>query len=285
MILPIGNGCAIAYSLQQHNLRKISLPFDWFFISSLKGVNDLIESEFEDIFSDSKIDMNYQDEYNNYKKLYLKYKHVISLHDIKSNNDNYTEANEKLKRRFLRMKTMIRDNNTITILRDEYTSNLLELYPDNSFEIQFNTLFNWIKKINHSIEINFIFFSENTSENKLFWKRHSTKYITNYYITTHDLNNWQRPDVNWKQIFESIIAKKFQDFNIRAKCILHEHSPKNFFVLKYQETDKDHICNLSGIVIVIRENDWSAQVDVILNYIHTTFDFNKHEYITNLDSK
>lgn len=79
----IGNDCACAKYLRDHNLRYLSSPLDWMFDYSLKTVNHLFKTEFKDFFKQIKV--NSKKVLNSYIYVYDTKNHIESHNHYRKN--------------------------------------------------------------------------------------------------------------------------------------------------------------------------------------------------------
>jgi hypothetical protein len=189
VIIPLGSNCSVAYQLNKYGLRKESYPFDW----CCMNINQLIkilENDFEDFedFTVKKLSDNHMD--NNNRPTYIitnKYG-VKMAHEI-CNLDNLDIFRETLKRRIIRFRNIINDNQQVIFIRIE-----LNKLSQTNFENKYKKLVEILDKYNQKYKLivitNVITNATHISENMYIYE------CKNLYS-----DDWKMEHLDWLGIF------------------------------------------------------------------------------------
>ena len=126
--ISLGVNCRPAEQLRMNGLRVCSNPLDWMFHYSLDSVLSLFLSNFENFFKE-KSEINYDNK--NWRKIEDQNSGMVSIHHFPKNQSidrAYTEFNETMKRRYLRMVQMISKSDHVLLLstRNEFIDTISE---------------------------------------------------------------------------------------------------------------------------------------------------------------
>jgi len=216
--ISLGYNCAIAYQLSTigQNKRLNAYPFDWLIIKDFKSVVLLLENNFDGFLSnlinqgsclkfslinnDSDIPL-LPGEKNTSSPLCKVYN---SQYNIEFNHDfteelftNRSFVIEKYNRRIKRLYDLIKSDNDITFIRDEFTKNTIT----NELLIRF---FNCINHTSCNIKRKLVIIY-NTYKKQSPFKQIDSSIYNNDKITiyhdTYKFGDWYRPNVNWNLIF------------------------------------------------------------------------------------
>jgi len=188
--IPLGTTCSIAYNLKKYNLRKATYPFDWIRINNLNNVSKLLNNNFDnflnfDKFKFKKISNKFMVN-NNMESYIYSNDYCTFFHEFNSHKIDNQDFINKYKRRINRLYELLRLHNQITFIREEFGQikiNKIKCFIDA------------LKKINNNMKYQIIIIT-----NDLNYRELKINNVTFYY-SNKKIQEWQRPELDWKEIF------------------------------------------------------------------------------------
>ena len=290
-IIPIGADCYSALILEEMNLRKISLPFDYIY-SDIKMIKDCLNNDFVEFLNKN----NYKDHGSKgcvnkfYKK---KFPHFRLTED---------KLNQKMYERKEKFKNILKSNenklfvHVIALYNQEYLDNLLDFL--NNITTNFNLLFIWKKRSQiNSLELKlnvdniyvYKICTKTKSIDNKFLKEIFSKYNfnldytninnikINYNLNSLDNNNLKlikNNNLNKRLVvycycelgrFPELRKKNLEFF---LKCGLIESNDIDFYIIINGHTVSVDIPKKDNLKIKYRDNvsfDFGAYSEIILN--------------------
>jgi hypothetical protein len=258
----LGSSCCIAYQLSKHKLRQSAYPFDWTRSDKIKDLTDVFKNDFEgyleslEIISKSENHAllttdDFPDESQN-KTLIVKNKYGIKFyHDFdatKALDIQIVSNKEKYKRRIDRLYE-ISNNKTIHFIRQEFKPKTLK-----SDDI--NDLIKVLSSRFKNFDLTIIIHNLSNNDYDIFRYTHPKVRII---IDSSEFVDWQRSNINWANIFNTISTinrvSLVNTKKTRSKICINFHDNQKNLISKYNDeiTQEDIVKLANDILVVIPE--------------------------------
>ena len=199
-IISLGSSCSISYNLKLLGKRKESLPFDWIRVSRMSSVNNMIETQFQElwnkkhyIFKKSSSDFFLQDDLHGETKkevnIYYHDSYLINFyHDFNKDTDfniSFEDFTIKYKRRVNRFFKIIADSEEIIFVREQ-------IKPNHISNSDIEKFINLIQNINPKLNFKLLIIVNNFLNKKICLEQSK---LVDIVEEKSKLTNWQRQDV------------------------------------------------------------------------------------------
>ena len=205
--ISLGSTCSVAIQGQKLNQRVQAYPFDWQRTDDLDNISDAIENKFDGYISSviKKNDSNKfpymtddvfpQTNNSTIKSIIMQNKYGIKFYHDFSSDISVDDVNQKYQRRIIRFYDTIKSTNKVFFIRDE-------LKPKKISSDRIDRFMSLITKINPNCQFQMILIIHNPEKKALDILNYKNNNVT-ILNDTCEFGDWTRPNVDWKNIFNS----------------------------------------------------------------------------------